>query len=130
MKEITYQIIDRLGFLKEVHPVAFLFIVAWLAVLVYFIFTRIEEEDIRKAFLHVMLSFFLWGILLFLSSIWTTLLYPAVILLLGVIFYIIWQHRQLIQDLSPGTITFYICSYVLLLVIMFWSLYLFIGHKT
>jgi hypothetical protein len=130
MKEITYSIIEKFGFIKEVSPLAWLFLAAWLIVLVYFIFTRIEDAEVRHAFLNVMLSLFIWGIFLVLSSIWTELLYPAVVILMCVIFYIIWQHRKLLRGLSPGTITFYVCSYVLLLIIMFWALFILVGKNS
>jgi hypothetical protein len=130
MREIASYIAEIFGFLKDVNPLAGLFLAAWFCVLMYFIFTRIEDEEIRHAFLNVMLSLFLWGICLVLSSIWNFLLYPTVIILMCVIFFIIWQHRKLLHGLSPKTVTFYVCSYILLLIIMFWTLFILVGKKT
>jgi len=127
MRELAYIIIEKFGFLKEINPFAYIFMAAWVCILIYFIFTRLDDSEIRHAFLNVMLSLFLWGILLVLSSIWSALLYPAVIILMCIIFFIIWQHRKLLHGLSPGTITFYVCSYILLLIIMFWTLYILVG---
>ncbi|MBU1626719.1 hypothetical protein KKB18_05050 [bacterium] len=130
MRDIANYIAELFGFFKEINPLAGLFMAAWFCVLIYFIFTRIEDEEIRRAFLNVMLSLFLWGILLVFSSVLTFLLFPAVIVLLCVIFFIIWQHRKLMHGLSPRTITFYVCSYILLLVIMFWTLFILVGQNS
>ena len=130
MRELANSISEAFGFVKEVNPLAGIFLAAWFCVLIYFIFTRIEDQEIRHAFLNVMLSLFLWGILLILSSIWSDLLYPAVIILMCVIFFVIWQHRKLLHGLSPGTITFYVCTYLLLIIIMFWSLYILLDKNT
>jgi len=130
MNELANHIAETFSFISEVNPLAGLFLLAWFCMLVYFIFRKIDDDEIRRAFINVMLSLFVWGIFLVLSSIWSELLYPAVVVLMVVIFFIIWQHRKLLQGLSPGTITFYVCSYVLLLVIMFWTLYVLMGDKT
>ena len=130
MREFAESIYNTFEFIKYVNPYAGFFLVAWLCMMVWYIFRKIDDDDVRKAFLNVKLSLLLCGIFLLFSSIWTELLYPAVVILMVVIFFIIWQHRRLLHGLSPSTITFYVLSYILLLIIMFWTLFVLIGKNT